>query len=224
MEAGPRTIVVYSDITCPWAHAAVARLHETRDRLGLADTVRFDHRAFVLELANDRPTPWTLLHAEIPVLAAIEPAAGWRMWDAPPWQWPVSSLLALEAVQAAKAQSMRASEELDLGLRRALFAESRCITMRHVVVDVARDCASVDVSALEAALDDGRARIAVMEQWRGAEAAGAKGSPHLFLPDGTDVHNPGVEMHMQGEKGRSFPVVDADDRSVYDDLVKRAAT
>ncbi|MCA1690698.1 MAG: DsbA family protein, partial [Actinobacteria bacterium] len=29
------TIVVYSDIGCPWAHLAVYRLHAARRRLGL---------------------------------------------------------------------------------------------------------------------------------------------------------------------------------------------
>jgi hypothetical protein len=30
-------------------------------------------------------------------------------------------------------------------------------------------------------------------------------------------------MHMQGEHGRGFPVIDSFDPSVYDDLIKRAA-
>lgn len=223
MEVTPGTIVVYSDIACPWAHIAVTRLHEARTRLGLDGAVQFDHRAFPLELANERPTPFRVLHAEIPVTATAEPDAGWQVWQAAPWQWPVSSLPALEAVQAAKEQSRRASEDLDLALRRALFAQSRCITMRHVVLDVARACESVDEDALEDALDDGRARADVMAQWRATDDAGVEGSPHLFLPDGTDVHNPGIEMHMQGEHGKGIPVIDADDRSVYDDLLKRAA-
>jgi predicted DsbA family dithiol-disulfide isomerase len=223
MDVAPGTIVVYADLACPWAHIAVARLHAARARLDLDATVQFDHRAFVLELANERSTPWRVLHAEIPVAAAAEPDAGWQMWQAAPWQWPVSSLLALEAVQAAKQQSLRASEELDLALRRAFFAQSRCITMRHVVLDVAQACDSVDEEAIEDALDDGRARRDVVEQWRATDELGVEGSPHLFLPDGTSVHNPGIEMHMQGEHGKGIPVIDHDDPSVYDDLLKRAA-
>jgi hypothetical protein len=88
-------------------------------------------------------------------------------------------LLTLEAAQAAKEQSLRASEELDRALRRALFADSRCIT-------IATLCSR-------------------------------------FLPDGTDMHNPGIEMHWQGEAGTGFPVIDHDDPTVYDDLLKRAA-
>ena len=63
-----------------------------------------------------------------------------------------------------------------------------------------------------------------MAQWRATEGAGVEGSPHLFLPDGTDVHNPGIEMHWMGDHGKGFPHIDADDPSVYDDLIRRAAT
>jgi hypothetical protein len=79
------------------------------------------------------------------------------------------------------------------------------------------------VAALMTALDDGRARRAVIGQWRAADADDAiKGSPHVFLPDGSDSHNPGVTMHMQGEHGRGFPVIDSFDGSVYEDLLRRA--
>jgi predicted DsbA family dithiol-disulfide isomerase len=222
MDVSPGKVVVYSDIGCPWAHVAVARLHEARERLGLADEVRFDHRAFPLEVANARATPWHVLNAEVPVTAAAEPRAGWQVWQAPPWEWPVSTLLALEAVQAAKEQSLRASEDLDLALRRAFFAESRCITLRSVVLDVARKCDAVDADALEGALDDGRFRKIVMHQWRAAGDGEPDGSPHVFLPDGTAVLNPGIEMHWQGEHGAGVPVIDTDEPAVYDELLKRA--
>jgi hypothetical protein len=35
---------VYSDLNCSFAHVAVHRLHETRERLGLAGKLYFDHR------------------------------------------------------------------------------------------------------------------------------------------------------------------------------------
>lgn len=44
------TIVVHSDIGCPWAHVAVWRLHDARRRIGLEGAVSFDHRGFPLEL------------------------------------------------------------------------------------------------------------------------------------------------------------------------------
>jgi hypothetical protein len=43
-------------------------------------------------------------------------------------------------------------------------------------------------------------------------------------PDGTEVHNPGVKMSWEGEHGSGFPVVSKDDPSIFEDLLKRAAT
>lgn len=223
MDVPPGTVEVWSDIACPWATLAVHRLHAARRSLGLEGRVTFRHRAFSLELANERPTPWSGLHAEIPVIGGLEPSLGFRMWRRPPWEWPVTSLPALEAVQAAADQSLAAAEEVDVALRRALFSDSRCISLRNVVLDVAGGCPSVDADRLAADLDGGRFRRAVVDQHRSAAAAGVQGSPHLFLPDGSDAFNPGIEMHQEGSHGGGFPVVDADDPSVYERLLKIAA-
>jgi predicted DsbA family dithiol-disulfide isomerase len=225
VDVAPGTIVVWSDIGCPWAHVAVHRLHQARRALDLEGIVGVDHRAFALEVANSRPTPKRVIEAEIPVAGGLEPGAGWEVWQDDPSCWPVTTLPALEAVQAAKEQDLVASEELDRALRQAFFGHSRCISLRSVILDVAGDCRAVDVYRLRAALDDGRARKAVMAQHATATEPGAavQGSPHLFLPDGTDVHNPGVEIRCEGEHGRGFPVVVADDPGVYRELVQRAA-
>ncbi|WP_433389510.1 hypothetical protein [Micromonospora sp. KLBMP9576] len=50
-----------------------------------------------------------------------------------------------------------------------------------------------------------------------------QGSPHLFLADGYQVHDPGITMHREGEPGAGFPVADADDTGILADLVARAA-
>ena len=223
MQVEPGTIVIYSDIGCPWATVVVHRLHDARVRLGLTDRIAIDHRVFALEEHNAQPTPRRTLDAEIPVVGSLAPDFGFQLWQGE-HDWPVTTLPALEAVQAAKAQSLEASVQLDLALRRAFFAESRCISLRAVILDVARRCAAVDAAALRDVLDDGRARRQVIEQSEGAADAGVDGSPHLFLPDGSDHFNPGVEMHWQGEHGKGFPVVDADDPKVIDDLVQRAAS
>lgn len=218
----PGTIVLWSDVSCPWATLAVHRLHRERARLGLEGQVVIDHRAFPLELVNGRCTPRRILGAEVPVVGALAPEFGWKVWQAPEAEWPVTTLPALEAVQATKAQGPAASEALDLALRRAFFVESRCIAMRHVVLDVAASVPEIDADQLAAALDDGRARHCVVEQWRAATDGPVKGSPHLFFPDGSDVANPGITMHWEGEHGSGFPVVDADDASIYESLLRRA--
>src|SRR5436305_1987660 len=170
VDVEPATVVVFSDLACPWAHLGVHRLLAARRRLGLDGRVALDHRAFPLELFNRRPTPKRTLDAEIPVAGALDPAAGWQPWQDEPQHWPVTTLLALEAVQAAKEQGLVASEMLDRDLRVAFFGESRCISMRHVILDVAEECEAVDAGALADALDDGRARRSMFDQAALAES------------------------------------------------------
>ena len=87
----PGTIQVWSDIGCPWAHAAVWRLWDARASLGLEDQVRFDHRVFPLELFNSQATPLNELEPEMPVCATLAPRAGWRTWSAPAWTYPATT-------------------------------------------------------------------------------------------------------------------------------------
>lgn len=222
MDVAPDTIVVWSDIACPWGTVAVHRLHAAIDRRGLRRRLAIDHRAFPLELVNGRPTPKPILDAEIPVAGALVPDAGWQVWQAPESEWPVTTVPAMEAVQAAKGQGLGASAALDLALREALFSDSRCIAIRPVILDVACTCPEVDVTALGAALDAGEGRASLIEQCQRAMTDEVTGSPHVFMADGTDLHNPGVTIHWQGEHGVGFPVVDRDDPSIYDDLLDRA--
>jgi predicted DsbA family dithiol-disulfide isomerase len=224
IDVAPGTLAVYSDPGCPWAHVAVQRLWRAREQAGLAASLRFDIRMFPLELVNDRPTPYkALVLLEIPPLSELEPDAGWQTWKADPTTWPVTMLPAMEAIEAAKEQGLEASEHLDRELRRAFFGESRCISLRNVILDVAAGCGRVDADALAEALDDGRARRSMFDGWLAA-GDDVSGSPHVFLPDGTNEHNPGIEIHWEGEAGARRLVIDRDDSDIYDDLVRRAAT
>ena len=222
MITPPGTVVLFSDIGCPWATLAVHRLLTTRADLDLDDAVRIEHRAFPLEVVNGKPTPKRTLDAEIPVVGAAATDFGFTIWQADASEWPVTTLPALEAVEAAKQQSLEASEQLDYGLRRAFFAESRCISIPEVIVDVARQCPAVDADELAAALERGDSRAEMLEHHRRHEEA-VKGSPHVFVPGGQEFHNPGIEMHWEGEHGVGFPVIDADDPSVYDEILRTAA-
>ncbi len=223
IEVAPNTIVVYADIMCPWAHLAVYRLHEARAKVGLVDRVAFDLRAFPLELFNEQPTPKNVLDAEISVAGGLDPGAGWQMWQRPESEYPVTSLPALEAVQAAKEHGLRASEQVDRALRIGFFGQSKVISLRHEILALAERCDALDVDKLADALDTGRGRAAVMEQKRIAEGNMVKGSPHVFLPDGSDVHNPGIEMTWEGEHGKGFPIVSSDEPEIYFELMERAS-
>ena len=217
------TIVLYGDIGCPWAHLAVYRLHSARQKLRLEDRIAFDLRAFPLEILNRQPTPKLILDAEVAVVGALDPDAGWQMWQKPLYEYPVTTLPALEAVEAAKEQGLRASEQLDRALRVAFFGESRTISMRHVIAEVAESCSHVNGDKLLDALDEGRARPAVMAQAHRSDTDAVTGSPHVFLPDGSNLHNPGIEMHWEGDHGKGFPVVDSDVPEVYEELLRSAA-
>ncbi|MBV8981871.1 MAG: DsbA family protein [Acidimicrobiia bacterium] len=222
LDVAPGTLVVFGDIACPWSHLCVHGLRQARRRMGLDDEVVLDLRSFPLELFNERPTPKRTLDAEVPVVGALDPSAGWQTWQRPEFEYPVTTLPALEAVQAAKEQGLRASEELGRALRYAFFAESRTVSLISVILDAAKQCNGVDAGALSDALAAGRARAMVMEQRDAAERIGVKGSPHVYAPDGTDVANPGIQKHWEGEEGEGFPVVDAFDPGVYEDLIRRA--
>jgi predicted DsbA family dithiol-disulfide isomerase len=222
IEVARGTVVLFSDLSCPWAHVAVNRFWERRARLGLEDEVVLDHRAFPLELHNDRGTPKRILEAEIPVAGGLEPEAGWQVWQGPVHEWASTFLLAMEAVQAAKQQSLKSSEALDRALRRAFFAHSRNISMQHEIVAVAEATQEVDAGHIGESLEDGRSRRALFEDRLLSASSEVKGSPHFFLADGTDVHNPGVELHWEGELGEGFPVIDADDPEAFERLLKAA--
>lgn len=224
LEVAPGTIVVFSDIGCPWAHVAVWRLHDARRRLGLDGIIAFDHRVFPLELFNSQPTPKDELAVEFDACAGLAPRAGWQPWNAPEWSWPATMLPPMEAVQAAKEQGLAASEQLDRGLRRAFWGESRCVSLRHVILEVAAECDAVEIEALASAIDSGRARHAIFEQYEVAKTDAVDGSPHLFLADGTNLQNPGIEATWE-EGGDGFwrPTIVRDDPNIYDDLLRRAA-
>ena len=224
MHVGPNTIAVWSDLGCPWSHAVVWRLHDARRRLGMEGRIAFDHHAFPLELFNSEPTPRPLREAEGQVAAALAPRAGWQPWSAPDHAWPVTMLPPMEAVQAAKLQSLTAAEELDRGLRRAFWGESRCISLCHVILEVATDCESVDVGALTEVLDGGGARRALFDDWAIARGDEVRGSAHLFAPDGTNAQNPGIAIGWREDgAGGGEAVIEADDPGAIDDLLRRAA-
>jgi predicted DsbA family dithiol-disulfide isomerase len=216
----PGSVVIYSDVSCAFAHLCVHQFLKARERAN-AD-VRIVHRPFVLEEVNEFPIPKHFLDSEVPQIAPHDIEAGWKVWSQLPERWPVSTLLAMEAVRAAEAQSPQAHEQLDRALRIAFFRDHRCITLRHVILSVACEVPEVHVDTLAAALDDGSARSALMQDARDAIGF-VQGSPQFFLPDGSDVHAPGIEVEWSGEQGTGYPTVTFDGPHVYDELVRRAS-
>ena len=222
IPVAPATIVVFSDLTCPFAHVAVHRLFTTRTRLGLDAEIRFDHHAFPIELLNSSPGTRHGSDSEIPVLGPLEPDAGWQLWQGPDYHYPSTVLLAFEAVQAVKARSIEVSERFDRAVRHAFWAESRPIHLHHELLELARQVDGVDVSDLDDALRNGTHRRAIFDDVEAIRSGAVRMSPHLFLPDGTDVTNPGLDVRWQGQWAKGFPVVERDDASVYEGLLLQA--
>ncbi|WP_406860981.1 DsbA family protein [Streptomyces sp. HUAS MG47] len=206
-------VVAWSDLGCPWASLALHTLRTTAAARG--QDLLIDHRAFPLELFNRQPTPKHIVDAEVVMLGAHFPELGWRLWNAPAWEYPSTVLPAIEAVQAAKAPEiggLRGSDQLDAALRRAFYTEHRCIAVHSVILDLAADCPDVDAAALEAALARGAGRREVYEQWHEAQGPDVQGSPHFLAPGGYTAHNPGPTYVFTGDLyDGGFPRLDAYD-------------
>jgi predicted DsbA family dithiol-disulfide isomerase len=221
-DVSPGTVVAFTDVMCGWSTIAFHRFYQARTAAGLDEQVTLDPQLFLLEDVNEMALNTKIIEGEKPVVGALAEELELKPWQRDPSEYPVSSLLANEAVHAAKAQSPRAAEQLDMALRLAFWRDSRCITMRHEILDVASGCASVDVDRLRDDLDSGTARGKMMRTYHRYRES-VQGSPHFLLPDGSDVHNPGITMRQVGEPGAGCLVVDADDPSVYEDMLKRVA-
>jgi predicted DsbA family dithiol-disulfide isomerase len=212
-------ITVYAEIACPYATFALHRLRAARQRLGTR--VVLDLRAYPLELVNKRPHSLAKFETEKPALVGQEAGLDWRSWRAERSTWPVTTLIALEAVQAAKRPEVggfAASDELDAALRRALFLDSRCIAVLPVVLEVAEECPSIDRAALASALRAGGGRAEVFAQLEYAESGAVLGSPHVFLPNGRDWFNPGLELDHRGD----YAAVKHYDPHIYEEILRDA--
>ena len=190
------TLTVWPDIGCPWASLA---LHVVRaEAASRGQQLLIEHRAFPLELFNRRPTPRPIIDAEIVAIVGLVPELGWRMWDSPSWHYPVTTLLAMEAVQAVKAMEPDGhivSDRLDAALRQAWYAQGRCLSVPTVIEEIALSVEGLDTPRLMGALERGGSRQTVYDDWRDAAGGIVRGSPHFFGPEGQHLHNPGVTYH-----------------------------
>lgn len=107
---------------------------------------------------------------------------------------------AFSAVRCAALQGDEAASRYQLRAREAFFAESRCISLRHVLVELAEEC-GLDVPRFEDDIDAGREHAAVVaETVEGWRTLAVRGSPTLVLPDGTQHFAPAMP-HLVWARG-----------------------
>lgn len=197
----PVRVSLYSDLGCPFAYLLVFRLrqleNEYRDRLVI------ERKSLSLEFVNREPTPMRVLENELPLVMFNEPEIPYEPWHAPASEWPVTIWPAFEAVKCAERQGLEAAAELDWLIRRAFFAESRCISMRHVLLELAEE-AGLDRQRFQEDFDSGVAKGQVAQEANaGWHELKVPGSPTLVLPSGEMLSDLGLpDVQLDGERNQ----------------------
>lgn len=186
----PISIAMYADLACPYAYVSAYRLRKLHEE-GRAPVV-IVHKSLALEYVNREPTPKPLLERELPVLVREEPGIPYQPWQRPESEWPVTMWPAFEAVKCAEQQSLELADELDWALRVAFFAQSRCLSLRHVLLDLAQNI-GLDLARFTEDFDQGVTKYQVLQEAQeGWERLHVAGSPTFVLPSGKQISNVGL--------------------------------
>ncbi|HLZ21405.1 MAG TPA: hypothetical protein VKQ30_04705 [Ktedonobacterales bacterium] len=178
-------VAMYADLACPYAYVVAYRLRKLRDEF--RGRVIIEHKSLALEYINRQPTPKRVLDSECPLLMLVEPELPWEPWHAPLSEWPVTLWPAFEAVKCAERQDMALADELDWAIRTAFFAENRCVSMRHILFDLA-DRVGLEMGRFAQDFDSGQNKSLVLREAReGWERLKVAGSPTLVLPSGRQI-------------------------------------
>jgi hypothetical protein len=165
---------------------------------GYQGRLKLRHRRFPLEVFGGEAAPRDILEQEWWLAALQEPAARFVPYTAP--TWPSTTLPAFEAAWCAAQQDGAAAYDYDLRVRRAFFGESRDISMREVLLAIARE-AGLHLPSFTHMFESGVAREHVLEEGRlGRERYGVRGTPTLMLADGTKLRHPIAAPRMRGRK------------------------
>lgn len=149
------------------------------------------HLSLAIEHVDEKCTPKHILDVETPLIVAEEPNLRWQPWSAPASEWPVTMWPAFEAVKCAERQGWRQADEMAWRIREAFFARSRCVSMRHVLLDLARGVPDLDHARFVEDWDAGVAKRQVIEEAReGWERLDLEVSPTFVLPSGRRLANP----------------------------------
>ena len=186
----PIPIAMYADLACPYAYVSAYRLRKLREEY--RGTIIIEHKSLALEYVNREPTPKTLLDSELPLLVQEEPDIPYRPWQRPESEWPVTMWPAFEAVKCAERQSLALADDLDWAIRVAFFAQSRCISLRHVLLELAQQV-GLDMELMAFDFDRGVTKYQVLQEAQeGWERLRVEGSPTFVLPSGKHISDVGL--------------------------------
>lgn len=187
---GPVSLAMYADLACPYAYVTAYRLRKLRDEY--RGTIVIGHKSLALEYVNREPTPKPVLELELPVLVQEEPGIPYQPWRRPESEWPVTMWLAFEAVKCAERQSLALADDLDWAIRVAFFAESRCISLRHVLFELAQQV-GLEMERWAFDFDRGVTKYQVLQEAQeGWERLHVEGSPTFVLPSGKQISSVGL--------------------------------
>lgn len=209
MESQPSRVSMYADLSCPFAYVAHARWRRIRDEFsGRIDLV---HNSLALEYVNRQPTPKGAIEAELAILVGEEAGIPFSRWGRPDSEWPVTIWPAFEAVKCAERQGVQLADDLAWEIRAAFFGEGRCISMRHVLLELAWRVGLND-ARFESDFDAGIAKSLVIEEAReGWERLKVPGSPTFVMASGEQFASPGLpELDVDEASGQATVIAAAD--------------
>lgn len=186
----PISIAMYADLACPYAYVSAYRLRKLREE-GRAPVVLVQ-KSLALEYVNCEPMPKPLLERELPMLVREEPGIPYQRGPRPENEWSVTMWPAFEAVKCVERQSLDLADELNWELRVAFFAQSHCLSPRHVLLDLAQNI-GLDLARFTKDFDRGVTKYQVLQEAQeGWERLHVAGSPTFVLPSGKQISNVGL--------------------------------
>ncbi len=164
-----RTIEVFADVGCPFAHVGLREVLRLRESSGHAD-VRLRVRPWPLELVNGVAMEAAAIAEEVADLRRSVAPDLFRGFD--PGHYPSTTLPALELAELAYSESDLIGERVSLALRDALFEEGRDVSDPAVLEDIGTSFGLGATGPLQ--------RDAVIAEWQSGQARHVTGSPHFF--------------------------------------------
>lgn len=164
-----RTIEVFTDVWCPFAHVGLRCVVAAREAAGRPDVV-IRVRAWPLELVNRAPMdPARAAHHAHDLQEQVAPHLFTHL-DLD--HFPTSTLEALALTEAAYRVDAALGERMSLAVREELFEHGRDISDPAVLASLA--------AAIGTPLPEDRDRTAVLNDWHDGQRRGVIGSPHFY--------------------------------------------